>query len=317
MKLKGKLLFLSIILLVLAALYLIWGLNPDNLDYALPRRVIKLISILMVGSCIAFSTTVFQTITNNRILTPSVLGLDSLYAFIQTFVVFLLGSTMLANLGGDINFILSAGLMVIFSVVLFKTFFSKEKRTVFSLLLFGVILGTFLQSLTTFMQVLMDPNEFFLVQNRMFASFNNINTDILYIAVLGTMVTLIYIFRYTRELDVVSLGRDSAISLGVDYASFVKRMFIVISILVSISTALVGPISFLGLIVVNINRQFLNTYKHKYLIPGSMLISSIMLLGGQLIAERIMNLKTPISIVINFIGGTYFIYLIFKEGRLS
>ena len=60
-------------------------------------------------------------------------------------------------------------------------------------------------------------------------------------------MTLVYIFRYTRELDVVSLGRDSAINLGVKYTSFVKRMFIVIAILVSISTALVGPITFLGL----------------------------------------------------------------------
>lgn len=317
MKVKSRLLFLSILLIILAALYLIWGINPNNWNYALPRRMMKLISILLVGSCIAFSTTVFQTITNNRILTPSVLGLDSLYMFIQTFVVFIFGSTLLIELGSHFNFIASVGLMVVFSILLFKFFFSKDKNTIFSLLLFGVILGTFFQSLTSFMQVLMDPNEFLVVQNRMFASFNNINEDILYMAILGAVATLIYILKYTRELDVISLGRDSAINLGVKYTSFVKRMFIVIAILVSVSTALVGPITFLGLIVANINRQFLNTYKHKYLIPGSMLIGSIMLIGGQLIAERIMHFKTPISVIINFIGGVYFIYLILKEGRLS
>ncbi len=317
MKVKSKLLFLSILLVILAVLYLTWGLNPNNWDYALPRRIAKVVSILLVGSSIAFSTTLFQTITNNRILTPSVLGLDSLYMFIQTFVVFVFGSALLIQFGKYFNFMLSIGLMIIFSVLLFKFFFRKEGNTIFSLLLFGVILGTFFQSLTSFMQVLMDPNEFFVVQNRMFASFNNINTDILYIAILGVLVTLAYIFRYTRELDVVSLGRDSAINLGVEYTSFVKRMFIVIAILVSISTALVGPITFLGLLVVNINRQFLNTYKHKYLIPGSMLLGSIMLIGGQLIAERILNFKTPISVIINFIGGVYFIYLILKEGRFS
>jgi len=317
MKVKTKLLFLSLLLLILVALFLVWGLNNNNWDYALPRRIMKLISILLVGSCIAFSTTVFQTITNNRILTPTVLGLDSLYMFVQTFVVFALGSTILVKLGRDLNFLASVGLMVVFSMVLFKFFFSNGKKSIFSLLLFGVILGTFLQSLTSFMQVLMDPNEFLVVQNRMFASFNNINTDILFAAVLGSFMTLIYTLKYTNDLDVISLGRDSAINLGVKYTSIIRRMFIVISILVSISTALVGPITFLGLIVVNINRQFLSTYKHKYLIPGSMLIGSIMLIGGQLIAERIMHFKTPISVIINFIGGVYFIYLILREGRLS
>lgn len=316
MKSKKKIYFLLILLLTLVGLFIFIGLNSRNWDYALSRRIPKIIAIILTGSAIAFSSLVFQTITNNRILTPSVLGLDSLYMFIQTFIVFVFGSTTLAKAGEGFNFIVAVGCMAFFSIVLFKLLFKREGNNIFFLLLLGLVFGTFFQSLTSFMQVLIDPNEFLVVQNRMFASFNNVNTKLIWLAVIGMLLTMGYTYKYLRSLDVLSLGRENAINLGVEYDKVVKRMLIVVSILVSVSTALVGPITFLGLLVVNITREFLNTYKHKYLIIGSMLISSITLVGGQLIAERIMNFSTPISVVINLVGGLYFIFMLLREERL-
>lgn len=310
---KRKIHFISILLIVLVILFIIIGLNENNWRYALSRRIPKIIGIILTGSSIAFSSVVFQTITNNRILTPSVLGLDSLYIFIQTFIVFIFGSNALIRISQRFNFILAVGFMVIFSIILFKLLFKRENNNIFFLLLFGMVFGTFFQSLSSFMQFIIDPNEFMVVQNRMFASFNNMNSNILWLALAGKAFTMIYTYRFLPKLDVLSLGRENAINLGVDYDMIVKNMLIVISILVSISTALVGPITFLGLLVVNITRNFLDTYKHKYLILGSMLISSITLVGGQLIAERIMNFSTPISVVINFVGGIYFIHCILRS----
>lgn len=315
MTIKKKMYFLSILLIVFIIAFALIGLNSKNWQYALSKRIPKLVAIVLTGSAIAFSSTVFQTITNNRILTPSVLGLDSLYVFIQTFIVFAFGSTTLANLGRNFNFIISVVLMILFSMILFQTFFKKGKKNIFFLLLFGMILGTFFQSLSTFMQVLIDPNEFFVVQNKMFVSFNNINTELVWLAFIGILAVSIYTLKYLKDLDVLSLGRENAINLGVQYNKVVKTMLVIISILVSISTALVGPITFLGLLVANISREFLKTYKHKYLITGAMLISSIALVGGQLIAERVMNFNTPINVIINLVGGIYFIYLILKEGK--
>lgn len=313
---KRKIHFISILLIVLVILFIIIGLNENNWRYALSRRIPKIIGIILTGSSIAFSSVAFQTITNNRILTPSVLGLDSLYIFIQTFIVFIFGSNALIRISQRFNFILAVGFMVIFSIILFKLLFKRENNNIFFLLLFGMVFGTFFQSLSSFMQFIIDPNEFMVVQNRMFASFNNMNSNILWLALAGKAFTMIYTYRFLPKLDVLSLGRENAINLGVDYDMIVKNMLIVISILVSISTALVGPITFLGLLVVNITRNFLDTYKHKYLILGSMLISSITLVGGQLIAERIMNFSTPISVVINFVGGIYFIHILLREGKM-
>lgn len=105
-------------------------------------------------------------------------------------------------------------------------------------------MGTFFQSLSTFMQVLIDPNEFLVIQNRMFASFNNMNTEILWLALIISFLAVLFTLKDLKNLDILSLGRENAINLGVDYDFVVKKFLVLISILVSVSTALVGPITF-------------------------------------------------------------------------
>jgi iron complex transport system permease protein len=310
---KKKISLLAVLSIILIVLFVSLGLNPNNFQYALSRRIPKTLAIILTGGTIAFSSMVFQTITNNRILTPSVLGLDSLYMFIQTFVVFALGSNNVTAVNNNVNFIVSVVLMIVFSTLLFKVLLKKENNNIYLLLLIGMIFGTLFQSLSSFMQMLIDPNEFTILQGRMFASFNNINTGILWISIVVVAVIIVYVYDYTDIMDVLSLGREQAINLGIDYDKVVQRMLVVIAILVSISTALVGPITFLGLLVVNLSREFLRTYKHSYLIIGAVLISIIALVGGQLIIERFMNFNTTLSVIINLVGGLYFIYLLLKE----
>ncbi|QRG67588.1 iron chelate uptake ABC transporter family permease subunit [Brevibacillus choshinensis] len=311
---KAKMIGLTIVALVLIAVFLMIDAG-GNWDYVLPRRLKKILAIVLTGSIIAFSTLVFQTITNNRILTPSIIGLDSLYMFIQTLVIFALGSTSLTLMSKNVNFLISVGLMILFAGLLYKWLFKREGQNIYFLLLIGLIFGTLFNSLSTFLQLLIDPNEFLRVQDKMFASFNNVNTDLLIISFVLVIAVGIYFWRYVKYLDVLSLGRDQAINLGVNYDFVVKRFLIIIAILVSIATALVGPITFLGLLVVNVAHQFMKTYQHKHLIVGSALISIIALVGGLLIVERVFTFSTTLSVIVNFIGGVYFIYLLLKENK--
>src|SRR5690606_843719 len=129
------------------------------------------------------------------------------------------------------------------------------------------------------------------------------------------LVVIIYGWRYMKELDVVSLGRDTAINLGVEYDALVKRMLILSSVLIAVSTGLVGPITFFGLIVANLAYQYFTTYKPSVLITGAALFSIVALVGGQWIVERIFTFSTTLSVIINFIGGVYFIYLLLKESK--
>ncbi|MGP0584564.1 iron chelate uptake ABC transporter family permease subunit [Paenibacillus timonensis] len=284
-------------------------------DYILPRRGKKLFAILLTGTAIAFSTVVFQTITNNRILTPSIIGLDSLYMLLQTVIVFLIGGTALTMMSKNLRFVMAVGLMVVFAMLLYRMLFRKEGRNIYHLLLIGIIFGTFFSSVTSFLQKLIDPNEFLVIQDKMFASFNNVNSDLLLISLAGVLLVALYFTRFAKYLDVLSLGRDHAVNLGVSYEYVVKRMLIVVAVLISISTALVGPITFLGLLVANVAYQFLNTYRHKTLILGASLIGFIALVGGQLIVERVFTFSTSLSVIINFAGGVYFIYLLLKENK--
>jgi len=311
---KGKLIVLAIAALSLITFFVFYKIGP-NVDYVLPRRLLKMLAIIVTGSAIAFSTVIFQTITNNKILTPSIMGLDSMYMLIQTGVIFIFGSTSVAILNKNLNFLLSVGLMLIFATLLFRLIFKRGNQNIYFLMLIGMIFGTLFGSMSSFMQVLIDPNEFQIVQNKMFASFNNVNTDLLMISIGLMLAAILYFLRFAKYLDVMSLGRDQAVNLGVDYDRVVKHILVVVVILISISTALVGPITFLGLLVANVAYQFVKTYQHVYIIPAAVLISIIALVGGQLIVERVFTFSTTLSVIINFIGGVYFIYLLLKENK--
>lgn len=314
---RHKVLYILFLLVVVCSvLFLVYGLNPNSYQYALSRRIPKLIAIAMTGSGVAVSSVIFQTVTNNRILTPSVLGLDSLYNLFQTLIVFSLGSLNVALMGSNLNFLIAGGLMIVFSLFLFKMMFRRENTNLFFLLMIGMIFGTLFSSLSSFMQMVMDPNEFLIVQNKMFASFNNVKSSLLGISMITMGLTLFWVLKDVKKLDVLALGKEQAINLGIDYDRMVRKLLIAVAILVSVSTALVGPVTFLGILVTNLAYQMINDYRHILIIPTSILLSLLALIGGQFLVERVFQFNTTIGVIINFIGGLYFIYILLKEERL-
>lgn len=307
--------WLTIILATVIPLYLFYNLG-FQWDYALELRSMKLLAMIVVGCCVAYATVSFQTITNNRILTPSLMGYEAVYLLFQTFLVFAYGTGTFQVLNSIDNFILSVLFMIGFSFILFYFILRKGKNNIFLLLLIGLVAGILFESISSFMQMLIDPNDFFIIQNKMFASFNRINTDILIYSILLMVPTLIIGFRFNKKLDVLALGREQAISLGVNYNKAVISILILVSILISISTALVGPITFLGLIVANLSYELTKTYKHHTIIIACCLISVAVIVGGQFIVEQLLNLSTPISSIINLIGGVYFMTLLLKVKKI-
>ena len=313
---RHKVLIILIVLVVVSSfLFLMYGLNPNSYQYALSLRVPKLIAIALTGSGIALSSVIFQTVTNNRILTPSVLGLDSLYNLFQTLIVFVFGSLNIALAGSNINFLFSAALMIIFSLFLFKMMFKREGTNLFFLLMVGMVFGTLFSSLSSCMQMVMDPNEFLIVQNKMFASFNNVQSSLLMISIIIVSVAIGCICKDFKKLDVMSLGKEQAVNLGINYDDMVKKILIIVSILVSVSTALVGPITFLGILVTNLAYQLVKDYRHSVIVPTAILLSLAALIGGQFLVERVFHFSTTVGVIINFIGGLYFIYILLKEER--
>ncbi|RKT88638.1 iron complex transport system permease protein [Saccharopolyspora antimicrobica] len=286
-----------------------------NWEYALGVRARKIAAMVVVGYAIAFSSVLFQTVTNNRILTPSIMGFDSLFVLIQTLIVFLFGALVLTRLDGRLMFAVEVGAMVLFAGALYRWLFGRRSRDLYVLVLVGIIFGTLFASLSSFISRLIDPNEFVVLQDTYFASFNAVDTELLALSALLIVAVSGYGARLFRQLDVEALGRDYAVNLGVDHRAVVNRALIVIAVLVAVSTALVGPITFLGLLVANLARQLTGSVRHRVLVPAAALISVIALVGGQLVLEQLFGLDTTLSLVINFVGGAYFIALLIRESR--
>ena len=104
--------------------------------------------------------------------------------------------------------------------------------------------------------------------------------------------------------------------MGVDYDRCIRRLLLGVTLCIAVATAMVGPISFLGLIIANLSRQLLKTYRHSQLILGSALFGMIVLIGGQLIVERVYVYSVPVSVFISVGGGIYFLYLLLANRRV-
>ncbi|MEM7125943.1 MAG: iron chelate uptake ABC transporter family permease subunit [Chloroflexota bacterium] len=310
---KQKLLFL--LLLVCLAVGLFLSVGVTDWGFALPRRGRKVLTMILVGAAISYSTVLFQTITNNKILTPSIIGFDSLFVLMQTAFVFFFGSLALMRMDENLLFLLNAGSMILFAGALYRWLFNREGVHLYFLVLVGVVFGILFGNISNFMQKLLDPNEFSILQDSLFASIANADQELLMISTILILATAAYSFRFAPYLDVLSLGRDVAINLGVDHTLVINRLMIVIAIFVSISTALVGPITFFGLLVANLAYQVMQTHRHSYLVPAAILMSIVALVGGQFMLERVFAFNTTINVVINFVGGLYFLYLILMEAR--
>ena len=310
-----KLLFLTAALLISMVLFMTVKAG-GQWDFVLGFRGAKLIALLVVAYAISISTILFQTITSNRILTPYIMGFDALYLLIQTVLIFTLGGLGYATLGYLFKFGAEIGIMLFASLVMFSTLFLKAQEDLYRMVLTGVILGVLFRSLTSFLQRVIDPEEFAIVQAASFAQFNIIRTDLLGLSLLIVVLVSLIVWRYRYVLDVISLGREHAINLGVNYKYSMILMLFLIAVLVSISTALVGPVSFFGLLVSGIAYPVMKTHRHAVLIPAAFLIGALILVLGQLIFEHLLGMQAVLSVVVEFLGGIVFIIFLLRRKAL-
>ncbi|MCD8920985.1 iron chelate uptake ABC transporter family permease subunit [Staphylococcus gallinarum] len=310
---KNKLLILIALTVIVGVIYSIVGIDFEIFQYQFSSRLRKLILMILVGGAIAASVVIFQAITTNRLLTPSIMGLDAVYMFVKVLLVFAFGvqSVLVTNL--YLNFIITLVVMVVFSLLLFQGIFKIGDVSVYFILLVGVILGTFFKSITGFLELIINPEDYLAVQSAMFANFDASNSKLVILCGIILIVLIIVTVLLIPYLDVLLLGRDQAINLGVSYKTLTRLLLILVAILVSISTALVGPITFLGLLTVNLAHEMMRTYEHKYILPATICISWLSLFIAQAVVENLFEATTQVSIIIDLIGGSYFIYLLIKR----
>ena len=314
-----KLVMMALLAVAAAAAYMLVEVNFDNerlFFYALKLRTPKLIVMIITAFAIGGASLVFQSVINNTIVTPCLLGMNSLYTLIHTAVVFFAGSTSVLANNANASFAVDLVIMGITATVIYGWLFKKTNYNVLYVLLIGTVLTSFFSSIQSTLTRVMDPNEYDNLLSTLVASFSNVNSEIIVFSVVVLGVLIFVLRKDLALLDVITLGRQQAVNLGVDYDRTIRRLLLGVTICIAVATAMVGPISFLGLIIANLSRQLLQTFRHGQLILGSALFGMIVLVAGQLIVEHVFTYSIPVSVFITVGGGLYFLYLLLTRRRV-
>ncbi len=315
-----KLTIMAFLVVAAALLYLFVDVNFANeklFAYSMKIRTPKLIAMLITAFAIGGASIVFQSIINNTIVTPCLLGMNSLYTLVHTAVVFFAGSGSILAVNANVSFAMDLLLMGVTATVIYSYMFKKTKHNILYVLLIGTVLSSFFSSIQSSLLRVMDPNEYDSLLATLVASFSNINTEIIVFSLIVLALVIFVLRRDLALLNVITLGKAQAINLGVDYDRTIRRLLLGVTLCIAVATAMVGPISFLGLIIANLSRQLLRTYRHSQLILGSVLFGMVVLVAGQLIVEQVFVYSVPVSVFITIGGGIYFLYLLLANRRVS
>lgn len=314
-RLKTSMVVLAGLVLLFIGLYQFAFVNPKFFAYAMGLRLPRLAVILIAGFAISAAAIVFQTIIRNTIVTPCLLGMNSLYLLIHTAVVFFLGSGSLFAVNPVYAFAADIIVMGFVAGFIYYTIFQKTGGNVLYVLLIGTVLSTFFSSMQNSLTRIMDPNEYDALLNTLTASFTNVNAACIIPGALLLAAIAWWLRKDLAILDVISLGREQAVSLGVDYERTLRRLMVGVALYIAVATALVGPLSFLGLITANVARQLFTTYRHTWLIAGSASVGMLILTAGQFVVEHVMVYAVPVSVFVTIGGGIYFLYLVLTAGK--
>lgn len=314
-RLKTSMVVLAGLVLLFIGLYQFAFVNPKFFAYAMGLRLPRLAVILIAGFAISAAAIVFQTIIRNTIVTPCLLGMNSLYLLIHTAVVFFLGSGNLFAVNPVYAFAADVIVMGFVAGFIYYTIFQKTGGNVLYVLLIGTVLSTFFSSMQNSLTRIMDPNEYDALLNTLTASFTNVNAAYIIPGALLLAAIAWWLRKDLAILDVISLGREQAVSLGVDYERTLRRLMVGVALYIAVATALVGPLSFLGLITANVARQLFTTYRHTWLIAGSACVGMLILTAGQFVVEHVMVYAVPVSVFVTIGGGIYFLYLVLTAGK--
>ena len=310
---RRKLLVLCALVLLAAVAYMTLDVKFGNdrlVAFALKLRAPKLAAMAVSAFAIGAASLVFQSSINNTIVTPCLLGMNSLYTLIHTAVVFVAGTGSWLALNANASFAVDLVIMGVTATFIYGYLFRLTNYNVLYVLLIGTVLSSFFSSIQSTLTRVMDPNEYDTLLSSLVASFSNINTEVIVFSIVVLAVVAFALRADLARLDVITLGKEQAINLGVDFDRSVRRLLLGVTLYIAVATAMVGPISFLGLIIANLARQLLKTYRHTQLIAGTVLFGMLVLIAGQLLVEHVFNYVIPISVFITIGGGAYFLYLL-------
>ncbi len=234
----------------------------------------------------------------------------------QTALVFFFGSAALSATDGLAKVIVQSVLMVGFATLLYGWLFAGRRGNLHVMLLVGVVLGVGFGSLSTVMQRLLTPSDFDILSARLFGNLSNSDAEYLPWGALVVAAVLAVVWRRRHRLDVIALGRETALNLGVAYRREVVGILVLVAVLISVSTTMVGPMTFFGFLVATLAYQLAGSSQHRVVLPFAALLGAATLLGGYFVLRHVFYAAGMLSIIIEFVGGLFFLIFLLRKGSL-
>ncbi|MFI8633917.1 iron chelate uptake ABC transporter family permease subunit [Microbacterium sp. NPDC077663] len=311
---------LGVVAVAVAAGILLWD-NPapagsDGFWRIAQLRVTSVIVIAIVAICQGVATITFQTVTANRIVTPSIMGFESLYTAISTAAIFFFGAAGALLVQGPGPYLLQVLTMLVFSGVLYGWLLSGRYANVQIMLLVGIILGGALAAFSTFLQRLLTPTEFDLLTARLIGSVANADAAVLPIAIPLVVLAAGLLTFGGGRLNLLGLGREVALSLGSSQRRDSIAALLLVSVLMAVSTSLIGPMTFFGFLVAMLTYQLADTYDHRRMFALSALVGFVVLGGAYVVLKHVFYAAGSVGIIVEIVGGTLFLIHLLRKGRL-
>lgn len=288
----------------------IFHFDENNLDHQIiwSGRVPRVLAVLFVGAFLAAAGAIMQGVTRNFLASPSILGVTDGSAFVVTMaIVFLPGLSnfklvLLSMLGS-----LLGGALVFGFASLVKNGLSPVR-----LAIIGTVIGTFLSSIGTAIALYYDVSQTITMWYN--AKIHTVQMDMVLLCVPIGFIGLVLVMSLANSVTIMSLGEETAISLG-QRTKLVKVLsMLAVAILTGTAVALVGKIAFVGLVVPHIVRMLVSV-DYRVIIPCSAVMGAFFLTVCDLISRYVnFPFETPIGVVTAIIGVPFFLYLIRKRG---
>jgi iron complex transport system permease protein len=288
---------------------------PNNTDRVIlfETRLPRVLLAAIVGAALATAGVALQGLLRNPLAEPHLIGVSG-GAALGAVIGVIVGGRNAFTEASVLPLAAAAGALVSMAVI-YRVSLVNGRLQPYVLLLAGVVYNAFAGALIMCVNAIADVYQaqgilYWLMGNLATQSYRLVATIGLY-----TLVGAGWLLLQTRQLNVLSLGEEGALQLGVDVDRTRRTAFLGASFLVGAVVSVSGMIGFVGLIVPHVMRLLLGA-DHRLLLPASLLAGATFLVWADTVARTALGVvEIPVGVVTALCGGPFFVYLLKREGR--
>ncbi|MGF1560402.1 MAG: FecCD family ABC transporter permease [Flavobacteriaceae bacterium] len=282
-------------------------------------RIPKAFTAVLVGSGLALSGLLMQTLFRNPLAGPFVLGISSGASLGAALLI--MGSAffsvhMAIELVNDVTLAImaSTGSFIVLLVVMLVA--SKVKDTM-ALLIIGLMFGSITAAIVSILAYFSNAEKLQQYIYWSFGSIGNLTWNQVYLLLGIVLVGIVLSIRSIKSLNAFLLGENYAQSLGVNLRRSRYLIILATGLLAGSITAFAGPIAFIGLAVPHLTRQVFDTTDHKILMPSVLMAGAIFMLLCDIVAQLPNSASVlPINAITSILGAPVVIWLLVRKRKM-